>query len=161
MKNITYNAPKGMILDLELSDIEKGKVVYKEIQTKITLESINASLFDNKPNFCTNGKGIFECISNFDNNIMLRAKTKAQIASLYNRNNLMNVAKFLNGDWGPDFDNMKQNRYFIYISNGQLRIDNRLLINFGAVYFKNKDLAEKAIEILGKENIISALTSNY
>lgn len=77
-------------------------------------------------------------------------------------NSLMIIAKYLNKDWNPCFNNDKQAKYFITISNGKLLIDYCYYINMGViVYFRREKLAQQAIELLGEETIKQALSNNY
>lgn len=77
---------------------------------------------------------------------------------------LLNVAAWLNGDWKPDWSDGEQDKYFIGIDNS----DNKELIikrcwfgQYDMVYFRTEELAEQAIQILGKETIRLTLTTDY
>lgn len=75
-------------------------------------------------------------------------------------NKLMIVAKYLNEGWVPNFKN--EAKYFISICNkNTLEIDSVFSFNCSLVYFKSEELAQKAIEILGKETIRQALSVDY
>lgn len=77
-------------------------------------------------------------------------------------NSLMIVAKYLNEDWKPCFNNLKQAKYCIITSNDKLSIDYCYGVDKGAVvYFKTEELAYQAIELLGEETIKQALSNNY
>lgn len=73
-------------------------------------------------------------------------------------NNLLEVAKFLNGDWVPDEDETK---WFIRIENNQIIVDWRKNLMGEIVYFRSEKIARQAISILGEETIRMALTINY
>lgn len=66
---------------------------------------------------------------------------------------LLKVANELNGDWTPDWSNMDQRKWFIVYSFGNLEIENTGKYNVSPVYFKTKELALKAVEIVGEETI--------
>ena len=79
-------------------------------------------------------------------------------------NQLMYVAKYLNGDWQPNWNNYNECKYYIYCDNdlcSRLRITCNTLETHNAVYFKSKELAQQAIEILGEETIKLALCTDY
>ena len=78
-------------------------------------------------------------------------------------NKLMNVAKYLNGDWVPEI-NSSCSRYFIYYKDYSDEIgisseSDRCV--HGAVFFKSLELAKSAISILGKDVIKVALLTGW
>lgn len=79
---------------------------------------------------------------------------------------LINTAKYLNGDWKPNrvytlivpgvkyfFRVVKNNIHITYSDNDDLFTS--------LIYFKTKELAQQAIDILGEDTIKNALTLNY
>lgn len=77
-------------------------------------------------------------------------------------NKLLFVAKYLNGDWVPNYNNSEQAKYLITVDRyGILQVDHTYSICTSLVYFKTKELAYQAIEILGKETIKQALNVDY
>lgn len=75
-------------------------------------------------------------------------------------NQLMNVAKYLNGNWQPDWDNSKEAKYYLYFY-GKHYIDCSYQYIYCLVYFKSSELAQQAIEILGEETIKLALLTDW
>lgn len=75
----------------------------------------------------------------------------------------MNVAKYLNGDWQPDWSDNAEGKWFVYSSNEgkKIKVDCFRTTQHPSIYFKSKNLAEKAIEILGEETIKLALCTDY
>lgn len=76
---------------------------------------------------------------------------------------LLMVAKYLNGDWEPDWEDERKDKWGIYYDYGNMKL---CYINEGynchaPVYFRTKELAEQAIQILGEETIKLALTTNF
>ena len=69
----------------------------------------------------------------------------------------MNVAKYLNGDWEPNWNDEFEDKIYFYYSSGKLNICAKRYSNFGCVCFKTIDLAHQAVEILGKEEVKKAL----
>lgn len=68
-------------------------------------------------------------------------------------NQLMNVAKYLNGDQEPDFKK-EELKFFIYINDkNNIDISDNYFIKEYFVYFRTKELAKQAIDILEEETI--------
>lgn len=87
-------------------------------------------------------------------------------------NALLCVAKFLNknedgSDWVPDFSDENQPKWHLYIDyirNEKGRIMTSWRKRFfrsEIVYFRTEELAELAIQILGEDCILTALTTKY
>lgn len=76
----------------------------------------------------------------------------------------MNVAKYLNGDWQPNWNNDKEYKYYIYLKscyNYDVSIDCACSYTYSIVHFKSEELAQQAIDILGKETIKLALCTDW
>ena len=71
----------------------------------------------------------------------------------------MNVAKYLNGDWEPDFLNIDERKWFIDYDYEDSIIDTDFSAYYrnSVVYFKSEELTQQAIEILGEEEVKKAL----
>lgn len=75
---------------------------------------------------------------------------------------LMNVAKYLNGDWKPNWETDDEFNYFIYVnSEGVLSIGSHASTHSSEIYFKSPELAQQAINILGEETIKLALSTDW
>lgn len=68
---------------------------------------------------------------------------------------LLEVADYLNGDWKPDWNDVNQLKYFISYNhrNKTLDIFSCYYLNSGIICFSSIENAEKAIEIIGKEEL--------
>lgn len=73
---------------------------------------------------------------------------------------LLNVAKYLNGDWQPNWETPKP-KFFIDLSKGKLRVSCIYYCYGMDIYFSSKELAKQAIEILGEDTIKLALSNDY
>ena len=94
--------------------------------------------------------------------IKLLATSNNHMNKLIAINSLLLVAKYLNKGWIPNFNSCKHRNYYITIRGNKLFIDYCFYINTGTVaYFKNEELAQQAIDILGEEVIKQALSHNY
>lgn len=68
---------------------------------------------------------------------------------------LLEVADYLNGDWKPDWNDRNQYKYFITYNGREEKfyIRSRWDVNEGIIYFSSKENAEKAIDIIGEEEL--------
>lgn len=75
----------------------------------------------------------------------------------------MNVAKYLNKDWQPNWDNYEESKYYLRWNpaNNELEVNKALIVYSDIVYFKSEELAQQAIDILGKETIKLALCTDW
>ncbi len=78
-------------------------------------------------------------------------------------NKLMNVAKYLNDGWQPDWNDVNDYKWFIYFSNDYKTLNTDCVHSMQQhfIYFKSDELAKQAIEILGEETIKLALCTDY
>lgn len=148
-----------------------GNIIkFKPIKKKLTYDDIAKELFHNKytyypyssPNRDTDIQ--HTNIGNIDFvSFPLNCVSKKQVDKLFAIGKLMNVAKRLNGDWQPDWNNKQENKYALVLTNNNREIINPdyQTVNRCFVYFKTSKLAEQAIEILGEETIKLALCTDW
>jgi hypothetical protein len=87
--------------------------------------------------------------------------TEEQVKKLMAINKMLNVAKYLNEDWKPDWkDKMCKYKINIYNSN-EISIEDNVGVITNFVYFKTKELAQQAINILGEDIIRIALSTDW
>ena len=121
--------PEGMEIDRKNSTFECIKfkpkeITYQEIAKKF--QSYNSSV-------CTNTD---------------------HLSKLITFRKLLEVADYLNGDWKPDWNDTNQIKYFIsYNINQKIYIENCYYTNYSIVYFSSRENVEKAIEIIGEEEL--------
>lgn len=161
-KELKIVPPKGYEIDKDNSTFDK--IVFKEIKKTVTYNDIADNLFYNKDCYFYCSEEPYDLISKYHptkthqkSNV---ATTREQLESILALNKLCNVAKYLNGDWSPKHQELK---YFIQLVSFDFTISVASIVGFfgGLVYFKSKELAEQAIEILGEKEIIKALTLNH
>ena len=129
------------------SDIESLKQVALQAFKKEELEKITYTDIKNKLNFGT---------------INIAYSTEKQYQKLLAINKLMNVAKYFNKDWKPNYTNWNECKYFIYIDiNNDVSVSANTSQKHMSIYFKNKKDAEKAIEILGEDTIRLILSTDW
>ena len=160
MKQVMVTIPENCELK---QDGNTYTIVEKE--KKLTYEDVARKLFSQKGFYIGNAGTIesfkdtcYDGIS-YGNNCISQKQAEKLLAI----NKLMNVAKYLNGDWQPDWDSVREIKYYIYYSNQYkiLKIYSTVGVQSNVIFFKSKKLAEQAIEILGEETIKLALCTDY
>ena len=137
--NIEIKAPEGY----KFKEIKDGNVVFEPIQTDY--------------NYVIEQLGLGDCRF-----VSARCYSERQTDKLRSINKLLNVAKYLNGDWKPDFKNDNDKKWHIYLDITQKPETNYdFMLTKSFVYFKTEELAQQAVEILGEDTIKLALTTDY
>lgn len=156
MKEIKIIPPEGYEIDKDKSTFEK--IVFKKVEEKLTYEKIVEKLFKFNEHYYIDEDGSIIKTST-DWRCPNSAPTKHQLERLLALNKLMNVAHYLNEGSEFDWEDDLQAKYHIFYNNKSktIIIDLNAYLNCGVVYFKSKELAEQAIEILGEETIKLAL----
>ena len=134
---LTIDIPEGMEIDLENSDLAKGIVRFK--QSIITYKDVEDAL-----KLCISYKSIMV--------------NKNNIPKLVTLSKLMNIAKYYNGDWKPDWNNSDKPKYYIRYSTGTYTVDCNYAYNYGNIFFKNK---EDAIAVIYNPNFRDILDAIY
>lgn len=111
----------------------------------LTYEDVAKELFGGRVSFHTEIEG----------------KSHEHLSKMLAINKLLNVAKYLNGDWKPDWKNEKENKWYIEDLDNEIDTDYTINCNSRMVYFRTQELAKQAIQILGEETIRLALTTDY
>lgn len=128
---LTIDIPEGMKIDLENSDLAKGIVKFK--QSTIIYADIADAL-----KLCIHRK-----------DIVVHENNAPKLIAL---SRLMNIAKYYNGDWKPDWNTSnwntyRESKYYIYYNNseGKYRVGYTTDVNWGNIYFKSRDNAQSVI----------------
>lgn len=148
----------------EIKEIKDGKIILVEKEKKLTYEDVVDKIFPN---------GAYHYYIQADCKISLTpnspssrklpndALSEKQLQKLLAINMLMNVAKYLNNGWQPDWDNYSESKYYITIYEDKIAVEDVNSVCCIEIYFKSKELAEQAIEILGEDTIKLALCTDY
>lgn len=152
---------------LEVKEIKDGKIILVEKENKLTYEDVAKSLFSKSAFYIQananieNASYLSNCVTNLTD--VTNCTSKKQAEKLLAINILMNVAKYLNGDWQPSFENDFNSSYYIsYVPyRDEIKVSSAAFVNTIEVYFKSEELAKKAIEILGEDIIRLALCTDY
>ena len=141
---LTINIPEGMEIDLENSDLAKGIIKFRD--KWLTLERIHGSTKEDC--YLTNRCGIRD----YHNNKLVAIA------------NLMDIARYFNGDWSYNSDNEKTMGYAIYYStHGVYRytaLSPQASVYYGIPVFKNEDDAKYVIANPNFRNILDAIYKN-
>lgn len=159
-KELKIEAPEGYEVDWDNSS--NNVIRFKPIKKKITYQDVKEKLFPESKASYYFGKegGIIQTFSiKYSSRELLLSTSQQQLQQIRALNKLMNVAKYLNGDWKPDFTNRGYYKYYISYDSSlkKLAVWFKNYINDGSVYFKSEELAHQAIEILGENEIKKAL----
>ena len=137
-QSLEFKIPEGYIFDKDNST--ENVIRFKPIKKTITYEDIVKKLYPGKCYYINNNP-----------------TSEKQLEQLLALNKLMNVAKYLNGDWKPDWNDEYEDKFYIYYTLEKLLICSKQRANHGCVAFESKELALQAIEILGEEEVKKAL----
>ena len=156
MNTLEIEIPPDKEIDWKESE-KQNKIVLKDKQ--LTYEDVCKKLFNGKT-YYINASGKI-CSSNITQNVTdpNNATTKHQLECILAKNQLANVAKYLNGEWDPT--NTENIMYYLYMDwDGHVFVTSSTIYDrhyLSNIIFKSKELAQQAIEILGKEIIKLAL----
>ena len=134
---LTINIPEGMEIDLENSDLAKGIVKFKK--KDITYDDILQS-------YATDFGGI-----RVPNHCIDKILAISQ---------LMNIAKYYNGDWEPDWNNQDEYKYYIIYNRDKYKVDYGWTSICSNIYFKNKKDAQAVIDNPNFRSILDAIYKN-
>lgn len=73
---------------------------------------------------------------------------------------LMNIAKYYNGDWKPDWSNPSEYKYFIVYNNNTYIVDYNWASIYNRIYFKNKKDAQAVIDNPNFKDILDTIYKN-
>lgn len=136
---LTINIPEGMKVDVENSDLKTGVIKFKK--KDITYKDIQDSV----------GKYLTSDYITPQNCFKLHAIDM-----------LMNIAKYYNKDWKPDWSNYKEPKHYIIFKTDSNSYDVifRYGISINVVCFKNKEDAQSVIDNPNFREILDANFKN-
>ena len=136
---LTIDIPEGMEIDLENSNLAKGIVRFK--QSIITYKDVEDTL-----------KLGINCKS-----IIINESNASKLVAL---SKLMNIAKYYNKDWKPDWNNSDKSKYYIRYNTGTYAVDCNYTYNYGNIFFKNKKDAKAVIDNPNFRDILDKIYKN-
>ena len=137
---LTINIPDGMEIDVENCDFDTGVIKFKN--KELRYEDIENSL---------DLEGNRTGIPVDDNNSFKLCAT----------DRLMNIARYYNGDWKPNWSSVENKYYIIYCNRSQCySTDSKTLIDINTVYFKCEKDAQAVIDNPNFREILDAVYKN-
>lgn len=134
---LTIDIPEGMEIDLENSDLTKGIVKFKK--KDITYDDILQS-------YATDFGGI-----GVPNHCIDKILAISQ---------LMNIAKYYNRDWEPNWSDPSVYKYFIIYNRDTYKVDHGGTSICSNIYFKHKKDAQAVIENPNFRDILDKIYKN-
>ena len=135
---LTIDIPEGMEIDTENSSLAEGIIKFKS-------KCITYSKIINSFNSITN------------TNVYIHSSdTKALKAIAH----LMNIAKYYNGDWKPNWSDQSEYKYFIVYNSNIYKVDYNWTSIYDRIYFKNKKDAQAVIDNPNFRDILDAIYKN-
>ena len=136
---LTIDIPEGKKIDLENSDLAKGIVKFKK--KDITYDDILQA-------YATDFGGI-----RVPNHCIDKILAISQ---------LMNIAKYYNGDWNPNWRSLMESKYYIYYStrSNTYGVANTSSTKYGNIYFRSYKDAQAVINNPNFRNILNAIYKN-
>lgn len=86
--------------------------------------------------------------------------SEAQVKRLIAFNKLQNIAKYLNDGWCPDFCNYEK-KWAIVKEGGNFYPKYNQMVNDASVYFKNEDLTNEAIRLMGEDSLNDLFSTDW
>ena len=134
----------------------------KEEEKPITYNDICKELFLRKNAYWICGKnGISQKVQTiFDYEDAVNSTSEAQVKRLAAFNKLQNIAKYLNKGWKPNFRSIEEKWAIVKDEEGFSTQYNQS-VNDASVYFKNEDLANEAIRLMGEESLNDLFSTDW
>lgn len=166
-KELKITPPEGYEIDRENSSLDHIK--FKPIKKRLTWKDVANSLFSSLSNnqvwyIFNHGRIKYTdnlIIDKINYDDLTNCTSEKQAQKLLAINQLMNVAKYLNAGWKPDWNSIECKWY---IALGKKSNPNIYYVTHECsinVFFKTRELAEQAIEILGEDTIKLALSTDW
>ena len=136
---LTIDIPEGMEIDLENSDLAKGIIKFK------------TKTLDYKTIYCKICNKSLIIDSHKEDENRLRAISK-----------LMNIARYYNKDWKPDWNDFREGKWYIYYdhTSHEYTVSSHTNYNEGDIYFKNSEDAKAVRDNLNFRHILDAIYKN-
>lgn len=139
--------------DEKPSDAKEGNPIsYDDICKELFLDKKTYWLGNKRTNYFYPDGVNFNDINN--------STSEAQVKRLAAFNKLQNIAKYLNGDWKPDFDGDHENWSICKSGDAFVALYTKTL-DKASVYFKSEKLAKEAIEIMGKDSLNDLFSTDW
>lgn len=147
--------PEGYEIDKENSTFECIK--FKPIKKDLTYKDIRDKL-GRDARYIITSDGDIERIDKSGKNIGSNSVADPkQLRKIIAINQLMNIAKYYNGGWKPDWKNSYERKFYIEYYKGRYNIEVVYSINHGIVYFRSRDDVQAVIDNPNFQDILDAI----
>lgn len=127
----------------------------------ITYDDICDKFFLNKRTFWLDNKKINHIYSDENNyNDLNNCTSMAQAKRVAAFIKLQNIAKFLNGDWKPNFDKDDEKWNINKCGDTFIAMYTKTL-NKASVYFKSQELTKEAIRLMGEDSLNDLFSTDW
>lgn len=133
-------------------ETQKKPITYDDVLKELFLDKIVSWVGTSKIHTATVGRDNYNDLNN--------CTSYAQAKRLLAFNKLMNIAKYLNGEWMPDFDGDHENWNICKDGDTFIAMYTKTL-NKASVYFKSEDLALEAIRLMGEDSLNDLFTTDW
>lgn len=135
---LTINIPEGMEIDLQNSNFDTGVIKFRK--KELTYKDIQDS------------------VGKYPTSTFLTPHNILKINAI---DALMNIAKYYNGDWKPDWSDIEEYKYSIVCwENNYYDIGCKCKACDNVIYFKNKEDAQAVIDNPNLREILDAIYKN-
>lgn len=135
---LTIDIPEGMEIDTENSSLAEGIIKFKS-------KYITYSKIINSFNSMTN------------TNVYIHSSDTKALKAIAQ---LMNIAKYYNGDWKPNWSDQNEYKYFIIYNGDIYKVDHNWTTISNNIYFKNKKDAQAVIDNPNFRDILDVIYKN-
>ena len=134
---LTINIPDGMEIDVENCDFNAGVIKFKKKELRYEDIENYLDLEGNRTGIPVDENNAFKLCAT---------------------DRLMNIARYYNGDWKPDWSSVENKYYIIYCNRSQCyTTDYKTLIDINTVYFKCEKDAQAVIDNPNLREILDAI----
>lgn len=133
-------------------DTQEKPITYDDILKELFLDKLTSWIGQSKIYTVMVGRANYDDQNN--------CTTEAQAKRLLAFNKLMNIAKYLNGDWKSNFDGLHIN--WIICKDGDTFTEKYTqLFNRANVYFKSEKAACEAIRLMGEDSLNDLFSTDW
>ncbi len=134
-------------------DAAEGKsITYDDVLKELYLSKIAYWIYEK------NIESGIQADYNFKDSVNCTSVAQAKRMVAFNK--LQNIAKYLNGDWKPDFDGDHEN-WNINKDGDTFIAMYTMDLNKGNVYFKSEEAANEAIRLMGEDSLNNLFSTDW
>lgn len=137
---------------------DKTSVIFKEIDTKNS-DLVNGIIKLKKKDVTY--KAIEDALNLEENRTSVAADIN-NVTKLSAIDRLINIARYYNGGWKPDWSNIREYKYHIMYNNNEdtYAVDFNNTYTLNSIYFKNKEDAISVISNINFKDILDTIYKN-